>query len=175
MNRLILACLVFAVLTGGCDRPRAKVADEKKSVVPPGEIGSALPSFVLADLRGQRLASTDLSGKVAIVDFWAPWCAPCLKEMPGYQKLLDQYRSKGLVVIGFKADVMPDPEDSLQFAERLGVHYPIAIGSKEIQEKFGGLKGLPMTFIYDRHGILQSKVIGFEYTSTIEERVKKFL
>jgi thiol-disulfide isomerase/thioredoxin len=141
----------------------------------PGEIGSALPSFITKDLNGHRIESGDLKGKVVIIDFWATWCAPCRKEMPGYQALVDQYGAKGLTVIGFKADIMQDTEDPIRFLRETGVRYPIAIGSEEIRNKFGGIQGLPTTFIYDRKGILRSKIIGFEYTATIEKTIKTLL
>jgi cytochrome c biogenesis protein CcmG, thiol:disulfide interchange protein DsbE len=95
--------------------------------------------------------------------------------MPGYQKLLDRYSSQGLVVIGFKVDFMADTEDPVRFAQQLGIRYPIAVGSEEIREKFGGVQGLPTTYIYDRQGILRNKIIGFEYTSTIEKIIKQLL
>ena len=95
--------------------------------------------------------------------------------MPGYQALLDRYSSRGLVVIGFKADVMADVEDPLGFAKRLGIHYSIALGTEEIRNKFGGLQGLPTTYIFDRQGALRFKVIGFEYTATIEKAITPLL
>ena len=140
-----------------------------------GQPGSHLPSFATTDLQGRKITSADLTNKVALIDFWATWCAPCKKEMPGYQALLDRYRSRGLVVIGFKAEIMADTVDPIQFVKMLGVRYPIAAGSQEILTKFGGLQGLPTTFIYDRKGILRHKIIGFEYTTTIEALIKPLL
>ncbi len=95
--------------------------------------------------------------------------------MPGYQALNDRYGSRGLFVLGFKADVMADTEDPIGFLKQLGVHYPIAVGSEDIRNKFGGLQGLPTTIIYDRYGVLRHKVIGFEYTTKIEELIKPLL
>src|ERR1700739_1746026 len=133
-----------------------------------GQIGSRLPVFELKDLRGRELSSADLRGKVVLIDFWATWCQPCKKEMPGYQKLLDQYGSRGFVVVGFKFDTMTDTEDPLKFAHRIGVRYPLAVAPDELKQKFGGIEGLPTTMLYDREGILRKKVIGFEYTQAIE-------
>ena len=148
---------------------------ENNSPVPAGQIGSLLPSFSTADLYGHKLDSKNLANKVVLIDFWGTWCAPCRKEMPGYQKLLDRYGSQGFAVIGFKVDVMADTEDPIRFVQQLGVHYPIALGSEEIRNKFGELQGLPTTLIYDRKGILRNKIIGFEYTSTIEKILKPLL
>ena len=121
------------------------------------------------------MSSSDLRGKVVLVDFWATWCQPCKKEMPGYQKLLDDYGSRGFVVIGFKFDTMRDTEDPLRFAGRIGVRYPLAVASDPLKQKFGGIEGLPTTMLYDRQGVLRMKVIGFEYTEKIEAAVKPLL
>jgi thiol-disulfide isomerase/thioredoxin len=110
-----------------------------------------------------------------LIDFWATWCQPCKKEMPGYQKLLDRYGSRGLEVVGFKFDTMKDMEDPVQFAKRIGVRYPLAVAADDLKQKFGGIEGLPTTLLYDRQGIFRQKVIGFEYTNIIESELKPFL
>src|SRR5947209_8020147 len=83
---------------------------------------SILPDFAVKDLRGRPMSSSDLRGKVVLIDFWATWCQPCKKEMPGYQKFADRYGQSGFVVIGFKLDTMADVEAPLAFARRLGIH-----------------------------------------------------
>ena len=129
----------------------------------------------MKDLQGRDISSDDLRGKVVLVDFWATWCPPCKKEMPGYQKLLNLYGSRGFTVIGFKFDMMMDTEDPSQFAKRLGVRYPLAVASDDLKQKFGGIEGLPTTMLYDRQGILRKKVVGFEYTDAIESAAKQLL
>jgi hypothetical protein len=88
--------------------------------------------------------------------------------MPGYQKLLERYGSRGFAVIGLKFDTMADTEDPVQFAKKIGVHYPLAVAPDELKQKFGGIEGLPTTLLYDRKGILRKKVIGFEYADAFE-------
>lgn len=153
--------------------PRA-TAREPSSVAA-GEIGSRLPDFSMKDLYGRSLSSADLRGKVVIIDFWATWCEPCKKEMPGYQKLVDRYGVKGLAVVGLKFDIMKDTENPVQFANRIGVRYPLAVATDELKRKFGGIEGLPTTMLYDRDGILRKKVIGFEYTGVFEAKLKPLL
>jgi thiol-disulfide isomerase/thioredoxin len=134
-----------------------------------------MPAFDLKDLRGKGLSSDELRGKVVLIDFWATWCGPCKKEMPGYQKLLERYGPRGFVVIGFKFDTMADTEDPVKFARRMGVRYPLAIAPDELKQEFGGIEGLPTTMLYDRKGILRKKVVGFEYTEAFETVVKQLI
>ncbi len=176
MPKLRLLFLI-AVMVGlaGCNQTPASPAAPREKVIQAGEIGSRLPDFSLKDLHGHELSSGDLRGKVVLIDFWATWCQPCKKEMPGYQQLVDKYGSSGFVVIGFKFDVMRDTEDPIQFARKMGVKYPLAVASDDIKQKFGGVLGLPTTMLYDRQGILRKKEIGFEYTENFEAALKPLL
>ena len=176
MLRECVFCLfLVASRLAGIEQTSASPAQTKTAAIAAGEIGSRLPDFSARDLRGRRISSTDLRGKVVLIDFWATWCQPCKKEMPGYQKLADRYGPRGFAVIGFKLDTMADTEEPRMFARRLGIRYPLAVATDEVKNKFGGIEGLPTTLLYDRQGILRQKIIGFEYTDVIEKDLKKLL
>jgi thiol-disulfide isomerase/thioredoxin len=168
--------LLLAIVTGlaGCSRTPASPTQAQPEVRA-GELGSRLPDFAVKDFQGNDVSSTSLRGKVVLIDLWATWCQPCKKEMPGYQQLLDRYGSRGFAVVGLKSNVMMDTESPIKFAKEIGVHYPLASASADLVQKFGGMEGLPTTFLYDRHGILRDKVIGFEYTNYFEEKLKPLL
>src|SRR2546426_682698 len=78
-------------------------------------------------------------------------------------------------LVGYNFDTMRDTEDPILFAQKLGVHYPLAVATDDLKQKFGGIEGLPTTLLYDREGILRQKVIGFEYTDVIESALKPLL
>ena len=173
-KRLLVLSLAAAGLAG-CNRHPASPPQPKEAVIAAGEIGSRLPDFSVKDLQGREVSSVVLRCKVVLIDFWATWCQPCKKEMPGYQKLLDRYGTRGFAVIGFKFDTMMDTEDPLTFAKKIGARYPLAVAAEDLKQKFGGIEGLPTTMLYDRQGILRKKIVGFEYTNVIEAELKPFL
>src|SRR2546427_9609525 len=108
----------------GCNQHPANSSQPTQPAIAAGQIGSLLPDFSMKDLQGGEISSAELRRKVVLIDFWATWCQPCKKEMPGYQKLLNLYSARGFTVIGFKFDTMMDTEDPVQFAKKIGVHYP---------------------------------------------------
>jgi thiol-disulfide isomerase/thioredoxin len=170
--RFLPFCIVAALYVYG--QPAGK--PKQPEVVPqPGAIGSRMPEFAVKDFNGRQISSSALRGKVVLIDFWATWCAPCKKEMPGYQQLLDRYGSRGLAVVGLKSNMMADTEDPARFARSIRVTYPLVVATDDLVRKFGGIEGLPTTLIYDRQGILRAKIIGFEYMQTIEAALKALL
>jgi|ERR1700732_943329 thiol-disulfide isomerase/thioredoxin len=175
LRKGLLLLTLAAVGLVGCNQHSTSPTQLKENVIAAGEIGSRLPEFSVKDLQGNDISSADLRGKVLLVDFWATWCQPCEREMPGYQKLVDRYGSRGFAVVGLKFDTMKDLEDPILFAKKIGVRYPLAVATDDLKQKFGGIEGLPTTMLYDRRGILRQKVIGFEYTNIIESELQPLL
>ena len=178
-KRLLFLGFAFLSLVAvglvGYNQHSASPPQPKKDVIAAGNIGSRLPDFSMKDLQGRDISSTDLRGRVVLIDFWATWCQPCKQEMPGYQRLADLYGPRGFAVVGFKFATMKDTEDPKRFAKKLGVHYPLVVASDDLIQKFGGIEGLPTTLLYDRRGVLHKKVIGFEYTEAFEADLKPLL
>jgi thiol-disulfide isomerase/thioredoxin len=148
--------------------PPAAVPEAK-----PGEIGSRLPRFAVKDIAGREFSSADLHGKVVLINFWATWCAPCVKEMPGFQQLQDRYRKQGLVVVGIALDA--DSSAVASFASELGVRYPLLLNTPQLQQDLGGILGLPTTLVFDRQGTLRKKTIGFDYKEEYESSIEGLL
>ncbi len=139
----------------------------------PGEVGARLADFSFRDIAGREIGYEQLRGKVLLIDFWATWCAPCKVEMPGYQELQERYGGRGLVVVGFAMDA--DADAVRQFAREMGIRYTLALSTPELQDKFGGILGLPTTIVVDRKGGIRKKVIGFEYKQSFETTLKEIL
>jgi cytochrome c biogenesis protein CcmG, thiol:disulfide interchange protein DsbE len=116
----------------------------------------AAPGFTLerldASAAGEQISLADLHGKAVVVNFWASWCIPCKDEAPFLQKIYDQYRAKGLVVLG--VDAQDFRKDARRFLARYGLKYPVAYDGKGSTLGKWGVTGFPETFFVDRSGQL---------------------
>ena len=159
--------------------PKPAVAATAPTPPPPslGEVGAHLPDLRLTEISGRPVPPGELRGKVLLIDYWAPWCMPCEKEMPGYQRMQDKYRERGLLVLGivFDPGMSMGEETAEHFARRIHIRYPLIQDSPALQKQFGGIQGVPTTYLFDREGILRYKVIGFEHSETIEKALQPLL
>lgn len=114
----ILLCSVLALV---CGHEAAAEAD--------ADAGNAweLPPVVLAGLDGQQHALTEWSGRMILLNFWASWCGPCQYEIPDLVRFQDQYRDRGLQVIGIGID---EPRPLRNVSRSLGINYPVLVVSK---------------------------------------------
>jgi cytochrome c biogenesis protein CcmG, thiol:disulfide interchange protein DsbE len=135
--------------------------------------GAPAPGFSLTDLTGQPLVLANYRGKVVLLDFWATWCAPCREEIPHFIALQDKYREQGLEVIGISMDDGPKPVQ--EFYRRFKMNYPVAVGTEQVAEAYGGVYGLPVTFLLDRDGRVVAKYTGAVEMATVEQQVQSLL
>ena len=117
------------------------------------------PDFELLGLDGARHRLADARGKVLLVNFWATWCTACRTEIPQLNELADEF-SEELVVYGIATDI-EGGEKVVPYAEELEIDYPVLLDPKAVSTSlFGGLEGYPMTFIFDREGLIYSSYLG---------------
>src|SRR2546422_9781761 len=128
----------------------------------------------LADLNGKIVNFSDFRDHVLVLDFWATWCPPCRVEIPHFVELQKQYGGKGLAAIGVSLDEQ-GPEVVKQFAKRFGVNYSIVIGNAKVAEAYGGIDGIPTTFVIDRQGRIVGRHIGYNDKETFEKEIQSLL
>lgn len=161
---VLLGAFIWYSAVGSSSAPLAYTAASTAKV--------QAPKFTLTDIEGRRLSLSDYRGKVVILDFWAPWCPPCKREIPDFIALQKQYESRGLQIIGIGLD---QQENVASFARENGINYPVLIGDDDISKLYGGISGIPTTFIIDKEGNVSSRFEGFNDKTVFEEAIKKLL
>jgi thiol-disulfide isomerase/thioredoxin len=160
----LAAAFVFAAIAGTAaqaqkPQPAAKAAGSGAACA--ADAKAANLDFTLKDIDGKDVRLADYKGKVVLLDFWATWCVPCKLEIPIFVDLYTRYKSQGFEVVSIVlldrwANVKP-------YAAKIQMNYPVLDGEpqqEKIDDAYGPLFGLPMSFLIGRDGRLCQKHIG---------------
>lgn len=119
-------------------------------------IGKEPPHFELTTLEGETVSPGDFEGKVLLMDFWATWCPPCIKELPNVKGVYEKYHAKGFEILGLSADV--DKDKLASFVKEQNMPWrQVYLGER--REELADLyrvEGIPATFLVDRNGKLRA-------------------
>jgi thiol-disulfide isomerase/thioredoxin len=164
-NHVFYAAIALAFAVAG-----AWVGMQKSTppAPPPGAAGAAAGTPVdelfqqqLKDANGVQQALAQWKGKALIVNFWAPWCAPCVEEMPELSALQGEIRDKNVQVIGIGID---SPSNIAEFAQKTKIAYPVyvaGLSGTELSRKFGNTQGgLPYTVLLGADGKVLKTYLG---------------
>ncbi len=137
-----------------------------------GEEEFSVTAFKAMD--GTVFTEDDLRGKVVLVNAWATWCAPCVIEMPGFQRVYDAYKDQGFLVLGVSRD-QGDPSLVSDFLQRKKITYPVAM-AKDVD--LGGITNvstLPTSYLIGRDGTIRHKVEGLYAGPALRLAVRRLL
>lgn len=160
---LATVCIALSTQAMGEKLGGAKVASRQEA-----------RDFTLTSIDGKIIKLSDYKGKVLILDFWATWCPPCRAEIPDFVALQDQYGKKGLQIVGISVDqggaavVKP-------FAKENNINYPILLTDGKVEAAYGGIRGIPTTFVIDREGNIRNKYVGFTAKGVFEKDIVALL
>jgi peroxiredoxin len=134
------------------------------------------PEFILSDVNGVTHSSKEWDGKVVILNFWATWCPPCIKETPAFVQLQEKYQQAGVQFVG----VAIDKKDAvLEFIDTYGVNYPMLIGEEDaikVSKDYGNRYGaLPYTVVINREGLIHFVQLGEMTQEIAETNIKQLL
>ncbi len=166
----IQGCAPSVQDTGGNSQEGNNTTGPKGSELAPApEVGRLAPSFTLIDLEGNQVSLSDFRGETVFVNFWATWCPPCRAEMPDIEAVYQEYKDKGVVVIG--VDIL-EPEDVVrQFVEQGGYSWIFVLDtSGEVAANYE-IAAIPTSFFIDREGIIQAVNIGAMTERAIENKL----
>lgn len=132
------------------------------------------PALTLRDVQGRSIRLGDYKGRVVLLNFWATWCPPCRAEIPDLVKAQRRYAKRGLQVVG-----VTYPPETLRgvrrLVRRLGVNYPVALGTKETRALFDKGETLPLTVVIDRGGNVRDVITGILLPGEFEQKVLPLL
>ena len=132
-------------------------------------VNTPAPQIARKDLNGAQIDLKRLRGKVVLLNFWATWCAPCQIEMPVFAQWQQKYGLDGLQVIGISMD--DDPTPARKLVLKLNLNYPVAMGDAALGKRYGGVLGLPLTFLIDRSGMIRAQFQGEADLGKIEKQL----
>ena len=173
---LLVAVAVWSTRDNSSARPpvvgSGQEANELQTNLP-ADRSFALPPATLAGFAGgSEVNLADFRGKPLVVNFWATWCAPCVKEMPEFQKASKAFGDK-IALLG--VDVEDAPPNAEPFVDRLGIDYPMAIDpSRELYRAVGNV-GMPTTLLVDADGIVRYRHTGGLDLAELKSLVKEHL
>jgi cytochrome c biogenesis protein CcmG/thiol:disulfide interchange protein DsbE len=131
------------------------------------------PDFTRTDLAGKALSLRRYRGKVLLLNFWATWCAPCLMEIPTFEAWQSTYGAAGLQIVGVSMD--DDSAPVKRAYEKYHMNYPVAMGDAQLAESFGGVLGLPLSYLIDPDGRVVGRYQGELDLAQLESKIKSLL
>lgn len=130
-----------------------KVLATPQQIAPGPNVVGTEAELALKDLFGAEQKLSSLRGRVVVLNFWATWCGPCVKEMPDLAAIQNQYAALGVQVIGASADTLAEQKTVREFIAKVKINFPVWLGATtEDMARFGLGPGLPGTAIIGRDG-----------------------
>jgi thiol-disulfide isomerase/thioredoxin len=131
------------------------------------------PDFARTDVAGHVVRLGGYRGKVVLLNFWATWCAPCLDEIPVFSRWQQKYGLGGLQVLGVSLD--DDAAPVRRAVSKYHVAYPVIMSDEKLLELYGGVLGLPLSFIIDPSGRIVGRFQGKSDLTRMENQLKAML
>jgi thiol-disulfide isomerase/thioredoxin len=134
----------------------------------------APPPWTLKDLSGKTVSLSDFKGKVVVLDIWATWCPPCRAEIPHFIELQNEFKDKGVTVVGLSVD-STGPEAVAKFVQENKMNYPIVMADEATATAYGADQGIPLTIVIDKNGQVVGRHLGLTDKETFEDEIHKAL
>lgn len=129
--------------------------------------------LTVKDMNGASVRLADYKGKVIVLNFWATWCGPCEVEIPELVETYAHYKDQGVVVLGVSID---DSAETLRaYAPQKKMNYPVLLMQDDVDEAYGPIFGVPVTFFIGRDGTISRKHFGPVTKAQVEQEIKALL
>lgn len=128
--------------------------------IPAPQAGFPAPDFTLKTPAGETYSLTNLKGNAVLVNMWATWCPPCKAEMPAIEKVYNEYKDQGFVVLAIDQTYQDDPFNIAPFIEDYNMTFPILLDETGDTARIYKVRSLPTSFFIDRYGFITEVVVG---------------
>ena len=158
VSAVLSACAVLLLLTAG------NVSAAK-----------TMPAFSLSNaVTGATVNSSEFAGKTLLVTFFATWCPPCMQEVPSLIDLQKVYGPKGFSVVGLSVD-QSGARVVKRLVERRSINYPVLMAESSTARDFGGVVGIPTSFLVNSKGVVVKKYPGYVPHTVLENDIKRIM
>ncbi len=163
MNQSQRIIFYILVLTAGASwifinaSPAATSAATKTSAPQTGFIA---PDFTLKNLEGKEYTLSELKGSAVLINLWATWCPPCRAEMPAIQKMYDEYKGQGFIVLAINSTIQDDSLEIPAFTTKYNLSFPILLDELGDVSRIYQVRSLPSSYFINRLGLITEVVIG---------------
>ena len=175
----VSALVVFALIALSVLLLR-NVAVPPRTVAVTGADAAALtaqmaPDFQLEALDGGQVRLSDFKGRVVLVNIWATWCPPCVRETPRLVRIYDRYRDQGFVILGVNTTYQDDRAKVAAFARDQRITYPVLLDTEGAVGQTYASRLMPTSFLIDRDGKIVSVRVGEVDEAQLDEQVAALL
>jgi peroxiredoxin len=158
--------LVLAVVVTACTGPGSAVASGITE-------GSRARDFTLESLAGGKASLRDYQGSVVLLNFWATWCPPCQDEIPDFEAAYQAHKDEGFVILGVNVEESRTAVEP--FVQGLQMSYPILLDeSGKVMQEYRA-RGLPMSLLIDRDGVIRVRHVGYLPAYKLDEYLEDIL
>jgi cytochrome c biogenesis protein CcmG/thiol:disulfide interchange protein DsbE len=164
MSAALLSGLVFSVVAPGTAQAQQK---------PNALVHKPAPGFIRKDLAGKSINLRSYRGKVVLLNFWATWCGPCQVELPRFSQWQKELGPTGLQVITVSMD--DDAAPVRRVIRKLRLQVPVIMGDPRLGTLYGGVLGLPVTYLIARNGTITERIEGGADLPTLEKQIRTLL
>lgn len=134
-----------------------------------------MPTFALEGVSEKVLVTSEsLEGNVVLVSFFATWCPPCVQEVPGFIKLTQDFADKDFTLLALSVD-QGGEKVVTDFIQEHGITYTVAFANQEILQDFGGVYGIPVSFLINKKGNVVKRYTGYVSHDLLKKEIKRLL
>ncbi len=157
---VLMAGALWIILSAETDAPLV-------NELPAPVAGFPAPDFTLKTPAGETMTLSALRGQAVLINFWATWCPPCRAEMPALQKMYEEYREQGFIVLAINSAFQDDPLRIAPFAAQYDLTFPILLDKTAHVSRAYQVRSLPSSYFINRSGLITQVVIGGPMSETL--------